>query len=66
MTKFEQIKAMNVREMAEGIDKMQFTTNEICKAVTNCPYMDEEGDVSDDCNCVECVVKWLESEVEEE
>ena len=63
MTKFEQIKSMNVQELAEGIDKMQFTTNEICKSVTNCPYMDEEGTVSDDCNCVECIVKWLESEV---
>lgn len=66
MTKFEQIKSMNVQELAEKIDKMQFTTNEICIAVTKCPYMGEEGNVSDDCNCVGCIVKWLESEVGEE
>ena len=65
MTKFEQIKAMNVQEMAEEIDKMQFTTNEICKDSEPCPYMDEEGNISVDCDCTGCVVKWLESEVEE-
>ncbi len=65
MTRFEWIKAMTVQEMAEGIDKMQFATNEICKEMLVCPYMNEDGDVSDDCNCIECIVKWLESEVEE-
>ncbi len=67
MTIFEQIKDMNVQELAKELDKFDGLTNEICRALEDaCPYMDEEGDISDDCDCTGCIVKWLESEVEEE
>ncbi len=65
MTKFEQIKAMNVDEMAKELDKFEGLTDEICNAMCACPYMDEDGDISSDCDCVVCIKKWLESEAEE-
>lgn len=67
MTKFEQIKAMSVQEIAKELDKFEGLTNEICRALEDtCPYMDDDGEISVDCDCVPCIVKWLESEVEEE
>ena len=65
MTKFEQIKAMDVDEMAKELNKFEGLTDKICKAMIDCPYMDEDGDISDDCDCTGCIKKWLESEVEE-
>lgn len=66
MTKFEQIKAMDVDEMAKELDKFEGLTNEICKStMDDCPYMDEDGEISVDCDCTGCIKKWLESEVEE-
>lgn len=66
MTKFEQIKAMDVDEMAKELDKFEGLTNEICNSITGvCLYMDEDGEISVDCDCTGCIKKWLESEVEE-
>lgn len=64
MTRFEQIKAMDIEELAKELDKFEGLTDEICHAMHDCPYMDEDGDISDDCDCVACIIKWLESEVE--
>ena len=65
MTKFEEIKAMTVQELAKELDKFDGLTDKICRAFEDtCPYMDEEGEVSVDCDCTGCIVKWLESEPE--
>lgn len=66
MTRIEQIKAMSVDQLAKEIDRIGNFTDGICRSMGDCPYMDEEGYISEDFDCVGCIVKWLESEVEEE
>lgn len=64
MTRFEQIKAMDVDELAKRFNDYGIMTDTICREMVNCPYMTADGDVSDDCDCTACVKKWLESEAE--
>ena len=63
MTRFEKIKAMTVEEMAKAIDTIAKLTGDICKEIGDCPWMDDDGNYSENGNCVPCIVKWLESEV---
>ena len=63
MTRFDKIRSMTVDEMAKAVDEKGIYTEEICRGI-ECPYMDEEGDISDDVNCTNCIKNWLESEGE--
>lgn len=65
MTHYERIRNMNIDDLAKEIDKCEGLTDEICNAETECPYMDEDGNFSEDVNCIGCIKKWLESEVKE-
>ena len=65
MTRIERIRIMSSQELAKLLDKFDELTNEICFALEgDCPYMDDEGEMSAECDCIPCIVKWLESEVE--
>ncbi len=64
MTKFEQIKSMGIDEMVKELNRFEGLMDEICPSTAKCPYMDDVGDISVDCNCEGCIKKWLESEVE--
>ena len=55
---------MSVDQLAKEIDRSRIFTDEICQSMGDCQYMDEEGNISEDCDCIGCIVKWLESEVE--
>lgn len=66
MTRIEQIKAMSVDQLAKEINRSGIFTDEICRSMGDCQYMDEDGEIAIDCNCIPCIIKWLESEVEEE
>lgn len=65
MTRFEQIKAMDIEEMAKQFNEDGCMTDKVCREQNKCPFMDEDGDISDDCDCTGCIKKWLEGEVEE-
>lgn len=54
-TNFDNIKDMTVGEMAKMLDEYAF-----CHARTVCPYLN-----NNDVNCIQCITKWLQSEVEE-
>ena len=68
MTRIERMRNMDVKEIAEAIGKFGYggdaIMERICKENGDCPYMDDEGEMSAECDCIPCVVKWLESEVE--
>lgn len=55
MTNFERIKAMSVEEMAKYID-LQYCMHQFCDPRKVC-----EGT-----ECAECLVEWLEREVQDE
>lgn len=63
-TNFDRIKAMSVEEMAEHIYLHDDRLNDVvCKTMhKHCPF----GDNVTPQNCVSCVKKWLESEVQGE
>ena len=63
MTRFERIKIMTIDEVAKELDKID-VTGEICREVKKCPYMDEDGNMSGDCDCSGCIKKWLMGECE--
>ena len=63
MTNFEKIKAMSVEQIAKYIYiKDDALRDEIC--ISNCPCNNGEDVESD--NCIRCIKKWLESEIEGE
>ncbi len=64
MTKFEQIKVMDINELAKWINDNEIIMDTICQEQSACPYMTKDGDIPDDCDCTGCIKKWLESEVE--
>ena len=65
MTRIESIRMMSSHELAKELDRFEGLSNEICRALDGeCPYMDNDGEISVDCDCIPCIVKWLESEVE--
>ena len=47
MTRYERIKKMSIEEMAKSFNKNGIMTDEICREMSKCPYMDEYGDISD-------------------
>lgn len=49
--------------MAKCIDKDTEIMESICKGF-ECPYMDKDGNLSNDTDCTNCIKKWLESEGE--
>ena len=55
MTNYERIKAMSVEEMAKCIDA-QCGMHQFCNAGIDCTAIE----------CDECIVAWLESEVQDE
>ncbi len=63
-TNFDCIKAMSVKEMAEYIYEHDDNLNDvICKTMySECPW----GDLVSPDNCLCCIKKWLESEVQED
>jgi hypothetical protein len=63
-THFERIKAMSVEEMAEYIYEHDDNLNDvICKTMySECPW----GDLVSPDNCLCCIKKWLEREVQED
>ena len=63
VTRFERIKNMSLEEMAKCIDKDTEIMESICKGF-ECPYMDKDGNLSNDIDCTNCIKKWLESEGE--
>lgn len=63
-TNYDRIRNMSIDEMAKHISASEVVMDDICIKQSNCPYMNENGDISDDCDCTDCVKKWLESEVE--
>lgn len=65
MTIFEKIKAMSIDEMAKAIDDdFPELMEDICTPEKECPYMDEEYNISVACDCTGCIKECLESEVE--
>ncbi len=63
MTNYERIKAMRVEKMAEYIYLRDETLcDEICKSNSPC----NNGDDVESDDCIRCIKKWLESEVEGE
>ena len=66
MTRYERIKKMSIEEMAKSFNKNGIMTDEICREMSKCPYMDEYGDISDDANCTGCIKAWLEGEPDKE
>lgn len=63
MTRYEKIKNMSIEEMAKRFNDGGIMTDEICREIEECPYMTEDGDMSDDCDCTGCIKNWLEGEV---
>ena len=65
-TKFEQIKAMSIDEMAEFLMNSDQICFDTCKKATGnkfkCPFKDD-GDVLK--HCLGCYFRWLNSEVSE-
>ena len=62
LTNFEKIKSLSIDEMAKMINKFDYSgiTDKICLAVNpkqNC-------DTEDTNQCIDCIKKWLLSEVE--
>lgn len=66
MTGYEKIKNMTIDEMAKRFNDDGIMTDKICREVSICPYMDEDGNISDDFDCTGCIKTWLESEVSED
>jgi hypothetical protein len=64
MTNYERIKAMSVEEMAKYIYEHDDNLNDvICKTIyPECPW----GDLVSPDNCLGCIKKYLESEVQED
>ena len=54
MTNFERIKAMSVEEMAKHIDA-EYGMHQFCTSGIDCTAIE----------CDECIVAWLESEVQD-
>lgn len=57
MTNYEKIKAMSVEEMARWIDETIATRCDACPAEKICGI---------ELSCVSTIIKWLDSEVEED
>lgn len=55
MTNFERIKAMTIEEMAKHIDA-EYGMHQFCTSGIDCTAIE----------CDECIVAWLESEVQDE
>lgn len=58
---------MTSEEMAKKVERLskegRDILDDICMELQDsCPFMDEDGNLRDDCDCVGCIVKWLESE----
>ena len=64
VTHFDRIKAMSVEEMAKYIYEHDDNLNDvICKTIyPECPW----GDLVSPDNCLDCIKKYLESEVQED
>lgn len=66
MTHFEEIKQMNVDELAAVInDSRDDICFEMCTKSTGNKFVCPHGEDVDLSQCVGCVKKWLESEVED-
>ena len=50
MTRFEKIKSLDIDEISD------YLGNAICEIIDDCP--------GNDCTCHQCVVRWLQQEVE--
>ena len=64
----ERIQNMNTKELAEFLVRVDDICLSTCKAATgdiyNCPYADGSCDLTE--QCVQCYMKYLESEVNAE
>lgn len=63
LTNYERIRNMSLEEMAEMMDKFDCSggvLDKICTAVNP-----EQNCDTENCNCINCIKQWLESEVKD-
>ena len=66
-TRIDRIRSMSVEEMADKILASEIsTTIDFCQEFSECQDLNEKGEEIPDEMCKKCLVKWLNSPVEQQ